>query len=177
MRFVETELEGAYVLDLEPIEDERGFFGRAWCKRELEERGLSAELAQCNLSLSRRKGTLRGLHFQIPPHAEVKVVRCVRGAMFDVIVDLRRDSATYTRWIAVELSADNRRALYVPEGFAHGFQTLADETETFYMISAEYSPDAARGLRWNDDTFGIEWPDPENALLSERDRGWPDFVR
>lgn len=177
MRFVETELAGAYVIDLDPIEDERGFFARAWCRRELEGQGLSAELAQCNLSLSRRKGTLRGMHYQEPPHAEIKLVRCVRGAIYDVIVDLRRDSPTYTRWFAAELSADNRRALYVPEGFAHGFQTLADDTETFYMISAEHAPAAARGVRWDDTAFEIEWPEREHALLSERDRSWPDFVR
>ncbi|HEX7463624.1 MAG TPA: dTDP-4-dehydrorhamnose 3,5-epimerase family protein, partial [Actinomycetota bacterium] len=148
MIFAETELPGAYVIDLEPIEDSRGFFARAWSDQELAEHGLETRIAQCNVSLTQRKGTIRGMHFQLPPHEEVKLVRCTRGALYDVIVDLRQDSSIFKRWFGVELSEDNRRTLYVPRGFAHGFQTLADETEIFYMISEPYSSDAANGVRW-----------------------------
>jgi dTDP-4-dehydrorhamnose 3,5-epimerase len=132
-------------------------------------------VAQCNISFNERRGTLRGLHYQVPPHAEVKVIRCTSGAVFDVIVDLREGSETYTRWIGVELSAENRRMLYVPEGFAHGYLTLADETETFYQVSMPYAPDAERGARWDDPAFGIEWPQAGELVISEKDRRWPDF--
>ena len=175
MIFTPTELEGAFVVDLEPIEDERGFFARAWDRVEFAERGLSTELAQCNLSFNHRRGTLRGMHFQVEPHAEAKLVRCTRGAIYDVVVDLRPDSPTRTRWLGVELSGDNRRMLYVPEGFAHGYQTLVDETETYYHVSAFYAPAAERGVRWDDPAFGIEWPDPDPPVMSEKDRAWPDY--
>lgn len=175
MLFTETELPGAYIVDIEPIEDERGFFARAWCANEFAEHGLTTRIAQSNVSFNRRQGTIRGMHYQAAPHAEVKLVRCTRGAIFDVIVDLRAESPAYKRWTGVELSGDNRRALYVPEGFAHGYQTLVPETETFYQVSEFYTPGAERGLRWNDPAFAIEWPDPDNAFMSEKDASWPDF--
>jgi dTDP-4-dehydrorhamnose 3,5-epimerase len=175
MRFTETELPGAFVIDLERLEDERGFFARAWCEEELASQGLSTRVSQCNLSFNERRGTLRGMHYQAPPHAEVKVIRCTRGAVYDVIVDVRPESDTYTRWIGIELTAENRRLLYVPEGFAHGYLTLEDETETFYQVSEPYTPDAERGVRWNDPAFGIEWPEAGELVISEKDRGWPDF--
>lgn len=175
MIFTPTRLEGAYLIDLERREDERGFFARVWCEREFSEHGLQTHYVQCNLSFSPRKGTLRGLHLQRPPRAEVKVVRCTRGAIYDVIVDLRPRSPTHKGWVGVELTADNRRMLYVPEGFAHGYQTLVDETETVYPVSEFYAPEFEAGVRWNDPAFGIEWPDAEGALLSEKDRSWPDY--
>ncbi|MBD0291002.1 MAG: dTDP-4-dehydrorhamnose 3,5-epimerase [Thermoleophilia bacterium] len=173
MIFTETDLSGAYVVDLERREDERGFFARAWCRNEFVDAGLSPDLVQCNISYNRRRGTVRGMHYQLPPDAEVKLVRCTRGAVYDVIVDLREGSPTYTRWIGVELSGENGRALYVPEGFAHGYQTLADETETFYQVSAFYAPGAERGLRWDDPAIAIRWPLPGDPVISEKDRSWP----
>jgi len=175
MIFTETELPGAYVLDLERREDDRGFFARAWCMNELGDHGLVTRIVQANVSFNNRKGTLRGMHMQVAPHAEVKVIRATRGSVLDVIVDLRPDSPTFKRWTGVELSAANGRALYVPEGFAHGYQTLEDDTETFYLVSEFYAPDAERGLRWDDPALGIEWPDPENAILSDKDASWPDW--
>jgi dTDP-4-dehydrorhamnose 3,5-epimerase len=176
MLFTETELAGAYVIDLERREDERGFFARAWCADEFAEHGLSTKLVQANLSFNVRQGTLRGMHFQVEPHAEDKLVRCTRGAIYDVIIDLRPESKTYTRWLGVELDADSGRALYVPKGFAHGYQTLVPESETFYLVSEYYTPEAEDGVRWDDPAFGIEWPDQANAFLSEKDRNWPDFT-
>jgi dTDP-4-dehydrorhamnose 3,5-epimerase len=173
--FSRTSLQGAFVIEIEPREDERGFFARAWCLREFAENGLNTELVQASIAWSRRKGTLRGLHFQRPPHAETKVIRCTRGAVYDVIVDLRPSSPTHKQWLGVELTADNRRMVYVPEGFAHGYQTLADDTEIFYQVSAFYTPEAEGGVRWDDPAFGIEWPDSESPLLSDKDRAWPDY--
>jgi dTDP-4-dehydrorhamnose 3,5-epimerase len=173
--FTETELPGAYVIDLERREDERGFFARAWCADEFAQHGLSTTLVQANLSFNVQQGIVRGMHFQVEPHAEDKLVRCTRGAIYDVIVDLRPESDTYKRWLGVELDAESRRALYVPKGFAHGYQTLVPDTETFYQVSEWYTPEAERGVRWDDPAFGIEWPDPAKALLSEKDRNWPDF--
>lgn len=175
MIFTETELPGAYVIDLERREDERGFFARAWCAEEFAEYGLSTRLVQANISFNVRQSTVRGMHFQVKPHAEAKVVRCTRGAIFDAIIDLRPESETYKRWIGVELDAEGRRALYVPEGFAHGYQTLMPDTETMYQVSEYYAPQAEDGVRWDDPAFGIDWPDPANAFLSEKDRSWPDF--
>jgi dTDP-4-dehydrorhamnose 3,5-epimerase len=173
--FNETELKGAFVIDLEPIEDERGFFARAWCRREFTEHGLSTDIAQANMSFNKRKGTLRGMHFQKSPHAEDKLVRCTRGAIFDVAVDLRPDSPTRSRWVGVELTSENRRMLYVPKGFAHGFQTLEDDTEIFYLVSEFYTPEAEGGARWDDPAFGIEWPLGAPAEISDKDRTWPDY--
>jgi dTDP-4-dehydrorhamnose 3,5-epimerase len=177
MRFEETELSGAFVIDLERREDERGFFARSWCANEFAEQSLLNRLVQANLSWNPRQGTLRGMHFQYAPHAEVKVVRATRGAIYDVIIDLREDSPTFKEWLGVELNADNRRALYVPERFAHGFQTLVPDCEVHYLVTEFYTPSAEGGVRWNDPAFGIDWPDPANAFLSEKDANWPDFAR
>jgi dTDP-4-dehydrorhamnose 3,5-epimerase len=173
--FRETALAGAFVIDLAPHADERGFFARAWCAREFADHGLETRIAQCSVSRTIRRGTLRGLHYQRPPHAEVKVVRCIAGAVHDVIVDLRPESATYRQHVAVELSADNHRALYVPAGFAHGFLTLTDDVELFYQMSEFHAPDAGAGVRWDDPAFAIQWP-LSTPLLNERDRTYPDFV-
>lgn len=175
MLFIETELKGAYIVDLERREDNRGFFARTWCQHEFEQQGLVARIAQANMSYNHTKGTLRGMHFQNAPYAETKLVRAVRGAIYDVIVDLRPDSPTYKRWIGVELTADNRRALFVPEGFAHGFQTLEDNTDVIYQVSAFYTPGAEGGLRYNDPTFAIHWPLPV-TLITDKDAGWADFT-
>lgn len=176
MLFSETALPGAYVIDLEKIEDERGFFARAWCERELSEHGLESRISQSNMSFNKRKGTLRGMHYQHPPHQEVKLVRCVKGSLLDVIIDLRPASPGYKQWTAVELTAGNRRMLYVPRGFAHGFQTLEDDTEAFYMVSDPYVPGAEGGVRWDDAAFGIEWPLTPPTEISDKDRRWPDFT-
>jgi dTDP-4-dehydrorhamnose 3,5-epimerase len=172
MIFTETQLAGAYLVDPERIEDGRGFFARTWCRDEFKRHRLNPGLVQCSVSYNRLRGTLRGMHFQAKPHEEAKLVRCTRGAIYDVIVDLRNDSPTYRHWIAVELTAENRRMLYVPEGFAHGFQTLADETEVFYQISKSYYPQAARGLRYDDPAVGITWP-LAVAVISQKDQGYP----
>lgn len=171
MKFEETKLKGVFVIEPELIEDERGFFARSWSPEEFAERGLRPQVAQCNISFNRLKGTLRGMHFQVAPHEEAKLVRCTRGGIFDVAVDLRPDSPTRYRWTAVELTADNRRMLYVPEGFAHGYQTLEDATEIFYQVSETYHPESARGLRWDDPRLGINWPLPV-TLISARDGGF-----
>lgn len=175
MRFTRTEINGAFVVDLEPITDERGFFARSFCRREFVTHGLSPELAQCNVSLNRRRGTLRGMHWQTAPHEEAKLVRCTRGMLHDVIIDLRPGSTTYGQHTAVRLSAENRRMLYVPEGCAHGFLTLEDDTEVLYQMSSPYAPESARGVRYNDPAFGVLWP-AEVATISERDRSYPDWA-
>lgn len=175
MIFIETELKGAHIIELERREDNRGFFARTWCQQEFAAHGLVARIVQVNLSYNHTRGTLRGMHFQTAPYAETKLVRAVRGAIYDVIIDLRPDSPTYKRWIGVELTADNHRALYVPEGFAHGFQTLEDHTDVLYEMSAFYTPLAASGLRYNDPAFDITWPLPV-SIISERDTSWADFV-
>ena len=175
MRFTELDLRGAFLIELDRIEDERGFFARTFAREEFAERGLATEIVQANTAFNRRQGTVRGMHYQAAPHAEAKLVRCTRGAVYDVIVDLRRDSPSFTRWVSVELTAENDAMLYVPEGFAHGYQTLADDTETSYLMSTAYDPAAGRGVRWDDATFGIEWPEAGERTLNERDRSWPDF--
>jgi dTDP-4-dehydrorhamnose 3,5-epimerase len=172
MRFVETPLRGAFVVELELREDSRGSFARAFCRKEFEAQGLNPEVRQANLSMSRRKGTVRGMHYQRPPAAESKLVRCFRGAVHDVIVDLRPDSPSYLEHFAVELSADNRRALYVPEMFAHGCQTLDEDTELFYLMTEFYAPGQARGLRYDDPVLAIDWPLPVTEV-SDRDASWP----
>ena len=171
-----TAITGALLIELDRHQDERGFFARAWSADELAAAGLVTGIAQCNIAFNERAGTLRGLHFQRPPHEEVKLVRCTRGAIHDVIVDLRPDSTTYRRWLAVELTAENRTTLYVPAGCAHGYQTLVDATETFYMHSAAHGPEAEGGVRWDDPALGIEWPPAEPRIMSARDRGWPDLA-
>ena len=175
MIFTATQLDGAWLIGLEPREDERGFFARIWCRQELGAQGLDTDIAQENLSFNRHRGTVRGLHFQRPPHEETKIVRCTRGGIFDVIVDLRPRSPSYLRWQGFELMAENRKALYVPKGFAHGFQTLADNAEIVYQISEFYVPDSASGYRYDDASFGIAWPLPV-TVISERDLGWPAFT-
>lgn len=175
MIFTETPLAGAFVIALEPKGDERGFFARAFCQNELAEHGLETTVAQANLSYNHRKGTLRGLHMQNPPHGEDKMVRCITGAIWDAIVDLRPGSPTYRQWFGVELSAANRLMLYVPKGFAHGYQSLTDGSEVLYMVTQFYTPGAERGLRWNDPAFGIAWPLPD-PILSEKDAAAPDFT-
>jgi len=175
MIFTETKLKGAFIVEIEKREDERGFFARAWCEREFETHGLSARWVQANIAFSKQKGTLRGLHYQVAPYAEVKLMRCVRGAMYDVIVDLRPESSTYLQWLGVELTSDNHRALYIPAGFAHGYQTLVDDTETFYPVSQFYTPGFERGVRWDDPAFGIEWPEVDERTISAKDRSWPDY--
>jgi dTDP-4-dehydrorhamnose 3,5-epimerase len=172
MIFTETLLPGAFVIDLEPRGDDRGFFARAFCRREFEAHGLKADIAQTNISFNRRKGTLRGLHFQFPPAAETKLVRCSRGAILDVIVDLRPESPTYLQHVAVELTAENRRALFVPERFAHAYQVLEDDTETTYYVGEFYTPSLESGLRFDDPRLGIAWP-LEPAEMSPKDRVWP----
>ncbi|MEE8549934.1 MAG: dTDP-4-dehydrorhamnose 3,5-epimerase [Gemmatimonadota bacterium] len=174
MRFKETELSGAWVIEPEPIEDERGFFERSWCAEEFAAHGLECRLVQCSASYNRSKGTLRGMHYQAEPHAEAKLVRVTRGAIYDVALDLRPHSPTFKRWIAVELSLENRKLFFLPEGLAHGFQTLVDDTEVFYQMSAPYHPESARGVRWDDPAFAITWPSVER-LISQRDRSFLDF--
>ena len=175
MIFKETYLKGAFVIGLKKFEDERGFFARAWCQKEFEEHGLTSQVVQANLSNNPQKGTLRGMHYQLPPYEETKLVRCIKGAILDVIIDLRPNSSTYKQWFGVELTAENRKMLFVPEGFAHGFQTLADNSEVFYQVSQFYQPGAERGIRWNDRAIGIEWPMIEMRLVSAKDQSWPDF--
>ncbi|HEY1514494.1 MAG TPA: dTDP-4-dehydrorhamnose 3,5-epimerase [Gaiellaceae bacterium] len=175
MRFVATEIDGVHVLELEPFADERGLFARVWAEEELAAHGLTAAVSQCSISRNTRAGTLRGMHFQHAPHAEAKLVRCTRGAIYDVALDLRAGSSTLGRWFGVELSAENGAGLFIPEGCAHGFQTLVDDTEVLYLISAPYAPQAAAGVRWDDPTFGIEWPPSDERTINERDRTYPDY--
>ena len=174
MIFVETPIPGAYVIEIEKHRDERGFFARSWCAREFADKGLDHQLVQCNVSFNTLKGTLRGLHYQLPPHAEVKLVRCTKGSLFDVIVDLRKDSPTFLKWFAIELTAANHRMLYIPKLFAHGFQTLDDDTEIFYQMTEFYEPAASKGLRWNDPRLGINWPDADRAM-SQKDQAYPNL--
>jgi dTDP-4-dehydrorhamnose 3,5-epimerase len=175
VRFSETPIASAWMMELEARQDSRGFFARAWCRREFDALGLTSAFAQANLSCTRRAGTVRGLHYQMAPFREAKLVRCTRGAIFDVIVDLRRESLSYLKWFGAPLTADNRRQLYVPEGCAHGYQTLEDDTEVLYQCSEFYTPEAERGVRWDDPAFRIAWPLPV-AEVSDKDRAWPDFV-
>ena len=174
MIFTETELKGAYVIELEENTDERGFFARSWCINEAKAHGLDPTVVQCNISYNRKKLTLRGMHYQIAPRAEAKLVRCTRGAIYDVIIDMRRDSRTFKQWTGIELSGFNRKMFFVPQGFAHGFLTVEDDTEVFYQMSEFYSPNHARSIRWNDPLFNISWP-AVPAVLSEKDKAIPDF--
>lgn len=175
MKFTQTKISGAYLIEIEPISDERGFFGRSFCTQEFQQHGLESNFNQCNVSFSARKGTIRGMHYQIPPYSETKLVRCTQGAIYDVIVDLRLDSPTFKQWVAMELTADNHRMFYIPHGCAHGLQTLADNTEVFYQMAGTYYVEAARGVRWNDHSFGIEMPLPV-SIINNRDRDYPDFT-
>jgi dTDP-4-dehydrorhamnose 3,5-epimerase len=173
MRFTPTSLGGAYLIDLQRLEDERGFFARAWCRREFERHGLTADFVQANVGFSHRRGTVRGMHYQRPPHAEAKLVRCTAGAVWDVIIDLRPESPTYRQWVGAELTAANRRMLYAPPGFAHGYQTLVDDSELVYETSQFYAPEAATGVRYDDPIFAIAWP-LEVSVISAADSRWPD---
>ena len=174
MIFTETPLKGAFVIEINKIGDERGFFGRSWCKKEMQAAGLNSEIAQVNTSLSRQKGTLRGLHFQIAPYQESKMIRCTKGSIFDVIVDIRPDSETFLQWYGVELTEANHKTLYSPEGFAQGFITLEDDTEITYFSSEFYAPGTDRGVRYNDPKIGIELP-LEPRVIAAKDSNWPDF--
>lgn len=174
MIFRETHLAGVFEVHIEPFGDERGFFARTWCQREFEEHGLNSHLVQCSLSFNPVKGTLRGMHFQEEPYPETKLVRCTRGAIYDVVIDLRRGSPTFRQWIAAHLTAENHAMLSIPPGCAHGLLTLEDNTEVFYQMSEFYHPDLSRGVRWNDPAFGVDWPHAP-VLLSDRDRTYPDF--
>lgn len=175
MRFIATPLSGAYVVELEPHGDDRGHFARTFCQAEFSAHGLNPTIVQANTAFSKHKGTLRGMHYQIAPHAEAKLVRCVRGALFDVMVDLRPDSATYCQWFGLDLTPGGGQMLYVPEGFAHGYQTLVDDTEVLYQVSAGYAPQAEQGARWDDVSFGIQWPIVDGVILSDKDKTWQDF--
>ena len=175
MFFVETKIAGAWIVDVERLGDGRGFFARAWGREEFAAKGITAELSQANLSFSQQAGTVRGMHFQRAPHEEMKAVRCVRGGIFDVVLDLRKGSPTFGQWEGVELTAENRRMLVVPEGCAHGFQTLEDDTEVFYLVSAAYAPESEGGVRWDDPAFGIAWPLPV-IEISKKDAEHPDYL-
>jgi dTDP-4-dehydrorhamnose 3,5-epimerase len=172
MQFRASRIAGAWVIDITPIHDRRGFFATTWLPDELRQHGIDPVVAQCNLAFNHQRGTLRGLHFQTPPHAQSKIVRATRGALLDVIVDLRPDSPTCRQWESIELTADNRRMLYIPAGLAHGYLTLTDDAEMFYQASSPWAPQAEAGVRWNDPAFGITWPF-EPSVISEKDRTWP----
>lgn len=174
MIFEETILKGAFIIKLEPFQDARGFFARSFCKKEFEKQGLNSNIMQCNISYNKKKGTLRGMHYQIAPHEEAKFVSCTNGLIYDVIIDLRPDSSTYCKWISVELSANSLKMLYIPEGFAHGFQTLEDNATVFYQMTEFYHPECARGVRWNDPSFEIKWP-ISNLIISYKDQNYPNF--
>jgi dTDP-4-dehydrorhamnose 3,5-epimerase len=174
MVFTETKLKGAYIIELGKIEDERGFFARAWCRKEFEAKGMTGRVVQANVSFNKKKGTLRGMHYQLHPYEESKLVRCTRGSIYDVIIDLRPHSTSFKQWIGVELTAGNYKMLYVPEGFAHGFQTLEENTEVTYQVSQFYTPGAERGVRYDDPAFGINWP-LDVQVISEKDEFWADY--
>ena len=174
--FTETKLKGAYIIEPEKLKDSRGFFGRIWCREEFEVQGLNPNLVQCSISFNATIGTLRGMHYQIPPHEETKLVRCTQGAIFDVIIDLRLNSPTFKQWVGETLTYQNHRVMYVPKGFAHGFQTLAPNTEVFYQMSDAHASEFARGIRWNDPLFGIKWPEVHSRIISARDQEFPDCV-
>lgn len=176
MIFTETKLKGAYVIEPERLEDERGFFARTFSREEFEAHGLNPNLVQHSISFNKKEGTLRGMHYQVKPYEEAKLVRCTMGSIYDVILDLRPDSPTFKKWMAVELTANNRRMLFIPEGLSHGFQTLDDNTEVFYQMTRAYHPESARGVRWNDPRFGIQWPEVQDRIISEKDLNHADFI-
>jgi dTDP-4-dehydrorhamnose 3,5-epimerase len=174
MIFKKTRIQGVYWIELERITDERGFFARLWCQTEFAQHGIDSRLVQCNLSFNPHRGTLRGMHYQLPPHEETKVVRCTMGAIFDVAVDLRRDSPTFQQWVGAPLTVENREMLVIPPGCAHGFLTLTENTEVTYQMSAAYAPKHGAGVRWNDPVFNIQWPG-DVKVIADRDRNYPDF--
>jgi dTDP-4-dehydrorhamnose 3,5-epimerase len=175
VEFAETKLRGACIIEIEKLKDERGFFARTWCRKEFEAHGLTSSVVQANVSFNKKKGTLRGMHYQIAPYEEAKLVRCTRGAIYDVIIDLRPGSPTYKQWFGVDLTAENYQMLYVPENFAHGFQTLSDNTEVTYQVSQFYTPGSERGIRWDDPAFSISWP-LKIQVISDKDTSWPDYI-
>lgn len=174
MIFTETKLKGAFVIEVQKLEDDRGFFGRTFCQKEFEKAGLNPHVAQANVSYNKKKGTLRGMHYQVEPYGEIKLVRCTRGAIYDVIIDVRRDSSTFKQWVGIQLKEGAYTMLYVPEGFAHGFLTLEDETEVIYQVSQFYTPGSERGIRYDDPVFRIDWPS-DIQVISDKDRSWPDY--
>ncbi len=176
MRFLPTVIPGVFVVEPELREDDRGFFARTWCRDEFAAAALATEWAQCNVSFNRRAGTLRGMHWQAAPHEEVKLVRCTAGAAYDVVLDMRADSPAFAKWVTIEITAENHRAVYIPGGCAHGFQTLTDGTELFYHMGAMYHPESARGVRWDDPAFGIVWPACDSRIIAPRDLSFPDFA-
>lgn len=175
MLLTKTKLPLCFIIEPERFADDRGFFGRAWSESEFADQGLEVRFVEANISFNRRKNTLRGLHYQSPPHDQGKLVRCTRGAIYDVALDLRRDSPTYKQWVGVELSQENHRGLFIPGGFAHGFQTLSDDSEVFYEVTKKYAPESSYGVRWNDPAFNIEWPEAVHRIMIPRDRDYPDF--
>lgn len=175
MIFTETALKDAYLIEPEKHEDGRGYFARVFCENEFETHGFKLNMVQSNVAFSRKKGTLRGLHYQINPYSEVKLIRCITGSIYDVIIDLRPESSTYKQWFGIELNSKNSQMLLIPENFAHGYQSLVDDTEVFYQVSQFYTPDAERGLRWDDPAFNIQWPEMDHPIISEKDKSWPDF--
>jgi dTDP-4-dehydrorhamnose 3,5-epimerase len=175
MKFTPTKINGAYLIEIQPIADERGFFARSFCTDEFQQHGLNSNFVQCNVSFTSQRGTIRGMHYQVAPDTETKLVRCTRGAIYDVIVDLRAESPTFKQWIAAELTADNHQMFYIPPGCAHGFQSLVDDTEVFYQMSGVYNAAAARGVRWNDPAFGIEVP-LAVTMINQRDQNYDDFL-
>mgnify|MGYP000906026405 CR=1 FL=1 len=177
MIFTETEIKGAYIIEPELLTDERGFFARSFCKEEFREKGLETEIIQCNISYNKKSGTLRGMHYQAPPFEEAKIVSCVRGSIYDVVVDLRRDSSSYCRWFATELTEHNFKMVYIPKGCAHGFQTLEDDCMVYYQMTEFFHPECARGVRWDDSTFRITWPACGDVTISEKDRQYEIFRR
>lgn len=175
MIFKKTKLKDAVIIELEKNEDTRGFFARSWCEKEFADNGINSVIKQCNISYNSKKGTLRGMHYQVPPHEEEKLVRCIKGEIYDVIIDLRPQSPTYLKHLGITLNEENRKMLFIPKGFAHGFQTMCDDTEVFYHMSAFYEPVAQRGIRWDDANFAIQWPNVENRIISEKDKQYSDF--
>ena len=175
MEFRELSIQGAYLIRIAPVSDERGFFARAFCEEAFAERGLCARFVQTSLAYTRRRGTIRGLHYQVFPHGEAKLIRCIRGAVWDVCVDLREGSPTYGQWLGAELSAENRDMLYAPAGCAHGYQALRDDTEVLYSVSSPYAPEYERGIRWDDPAFGIEWKSVGEVILSDKDTAWGNY--
>lgn len=176
MNFEPIPISGAYVVRIERVVDDRGFFARTFCEREFAAKRLISRMVQSNIGFSRKAGILRGLHYQTPPYSEAKLVRCIRGAVFDVMADVRVESPTYRSWFGLELNVENLKMIYVPEGVAHGYLSLVDESELFYQVSAFYAPGAEKGIRWNDPAFSIEWPSMGNLTISDKDRSWPDFA-
>lgn len=175
MKFIETFIKNVFVIELEKLEDNRGFFARTWCEKEFKEHGLNPNLSQISIALNKKKGTIRGMHFQLPPHEEAKLVRCPKGSIYDVVIDFRPSSPTFKQWVSTELTSKNHKMVYLPEGCAHGYQTLEDDTEVIYHMSVPHFSELYRGVRWNDPAFGIKWPINENIIISDKDKSYPLF--